>query len=116
MRNESGDKLAEFCLANNLTIANTWFKHHPRNTYTWKSPGDLYRNQIDYIMISRRWKSSITDSKAYPGADCETDHSLVVAKLKVKLARNKVMKPTKRLNVKQLENDNIKDEYTRCTE
>ena len=49
-RNESGDKLAEFCLANNLTIANTWFKHHPRNTYTWKSPGDLYRNQIDYIM------------------------------------------------------------------
>ena len=48
-RNERGDRLAEFCHANNLAISNTLFDHH-----TWKSQGDTYRNQIDYIMIRRR--------------------------------------------------------------
>ena len=57
-RNESGDGLAEFCHANNLVITNTLFDYHKRNLYTWISPGDRYRNQIDYIMI-RRWKSSM---------------------------------------------------------
>jgi hypothetical protein len=74
-RNEGGDKLAEFCCANNLAIMNTRFKHRKRNLYTWKSPGDCYRNQIDYILINKRWKSSITDVKSYPGADGDTDHS-----------------------------------------
>ena len=39
-RNERGDRLAEFCHANNLAIANTMFDHHKKNLYTWKSPGD----------------------------------------------------------------------------
>ena len=74
-RNESGGKLVEFCHANNFVITNTLFDHHKRNLYTWISPGDKYRNQIDYIMVKKRWKSSITNCKTYPGADYDTDHS-----------------------------------------
>ena len=43
-RNERGDRLIEFCQINNLTISNTWFQHHPRKVYAWKSPGDIVRN------------------------------------------------------------------------
>ncbi len=54
VRNERGDRLEDFCLTNNLIVENTLFQHHPRRLWTWMSPGDGTRNQIDYIMIDRR--------------------------------------------------------------
>ncbi|XP_071642961.1 uncharacterized protein [Temnothorax longispinosus] len=64
---------------------NTWFKQHPRRLYTWMSPGGAYRNQIDYVLIDTRWRSSITNAKTLPGADCESDHQLLVAEFKARL-------------------------------
>ena len=58
-RNERGDRLEEFCVTNNLVIGNTLFQHHQRRLWTWMSPGDRARNQIDYIMIGRRWRPSL---------------------------------------------------------
>ena len=40
-----------------------------------------YRNQIDYILCSQRWRSSILSAKTRPGADCGSDHELLIAKL-----------------------------------
>lgn len=62
-RNERGQRLIEFCVGRKLSIMNTHFQHHNRRLYTWRSPGDRYRNQIDYIMINTRWKSSIRNVK-----------------------------------------------------
>ncbi|XP_037783690.1 craniofacial development protein 2-like [Penaeus monodon] len=44
--------------------------------WTWRSPGDDVKNQIDYIAIKKRYRSAIKHSKAYPGADCE--HAVAV--------------------------------------
>ncbi|XP_072168463.1 craniofacial development protein 2-like [Diadema setosum] len=49
-RNERGDRLEDFCQANDLIIGNTLFQQHPRRLWTWISPGDNVRNQIDYIL------------------------------------------------------------------
>ena len=46
LRNERGDKWAEWCESWGQVIMNTNFRHHPRHLYTWKSPGDRFRNQI----------------------------------------------------------------------
>ena len=62
-RNERGSILVDFCLANRLTTTNTIFQQHPRRKYTWISPNGLVRNQIDYILISSRWESSIKIAK-----------------------------------------------------
>ena len=86
-RNERGDRLYEWCQENEQVITNTWFRHHPRLLYTWKSPGDLYRNQIDYISINNRFRNSVKQVKAYPGADCGSDHSPVVATMILKLKK-----------------------------
>ena len=51
-RNECGEKWVPWCDSKNMVIMNTWFKEHPRRLYTWKSPGDHSRNQIDYIAIN----------------------------------------------------------------
>ena len=49
---------------------NTWFQHHQCHLYTWKSPGDRVRNQIDYITMNKRFRNAITQVKGYPRADC----------------------------------------------
>ncbi|XP_072934750.1 uncharacterized protein [Epargyreus clarus] len=84
-RNSRGQMLLDFCAENNISIMNTWFQQHPRRLYTWISPNGKYKNQIDYIMINRRWRSTILCSKTRPGADCGSDHQLLVATLKIRL-------------------------------
>ena len=38
IRNETGQRLTEFCQDNALVIANTLFQQHKRRLYTWTSP------------------------------------------------------------------------------
>ena len=68
--NEVGQRLIEFCQENALVIADTLFQQHKRRLYTWTSPDGQYQNQTDYILCSRRWRSSIQSAKTRPGADC----------------------------------------------
>ena len=65
IRNEAGQRLIEFCQENALVIANTLFQKHKRRFYTWTSPDGQHqhRNQIDYILCSQRWRSSIQSAK-----------------------------------------------------
>ena len=56
---DAGQKLIEFCQENTLIIANTLFQQHKRRLYTWTSPDGQHQNQIDYILCSQRWRSSI---------------------------------------------------------
>ena len=59
VQNEAGQRLIEFCQENALVIANTLFQQHKRRLSTWTSPDGQHRNQIDYILCSQRWRSSI---------------------------------------------------------
>jgi len=87
VQNEVGQRLTEFCQENALVIANTLFQQHKRRLYTWTSPDGQYWNQIDYILCSQRWKSSIESVKARPGADCGSDHEHLIAKFRLKLKK-----------------------------
>ena len=62
-RNERGERLIQFCQKNKLIIANTWFQQPVRKLCTWKSPGDISRNQIDYIMLNERFRNCIKQAK-----------------------------------------------------
>ena len=84
VQNEAGQRLTEFCLENALVIANTIFQQHKRRLYTWTSPNAQHRNQIDYILCSQRWRSSIQSAKTRPGANCGSDHELLIAKFILK--------------------------------
>jgi len=57
--NEASEQLEDFCLEHELALANTMFKQHPRRLYTWTSPDGKTQNQIDYISIAHRWKTSL---------------------------------------------------------
>ena len=87
VQNEAGQRLIEFCQENTLVIANTLFQHHKRRLYTWTSPDGQHQNQIDYILCSQRWRSSIQSERTRPGADCGSDHELFIAKFRVTLKK-----------------------------
>ena len=53
----------------------------------WTSPNGQYPNQTDYILCSQRWRSCIQSAKTGPGADCGTDHELLIAKFRLKLKK-----------------------------
>lgn len=84
-RNDRGERLIQFAAEHNLVISNTFFQNHPRRLYTWISPDGKYRNQIDYIMFGSRWKTSVKNVHTLPGADCGSDHQLLVTKIQLKL-------------------------------
>ena len=80
-------KAIGFCEANALVTANTLFQQHKRRLYTWTSPDGQHRNQIDYILCSQRWRSSLQSAKTRPGGDCGSDHELLIAKFRLKLKK-----------------------------
>ena len=85
--NEAGQRLIEFCQENLLIIANTLFQQHKRRLYSWTSPDGQHWNQINYILCSQRWRSSIQSAKTRLGADCGSDHELLIAKFRLKLKK-----------------------------
>ena len=95
----------EFCQENTLLIANTLFEQHKRRLYTWTSPDGQHQNQTDYILCSQRWRSCIQSAKTRPGADCGSDHELLIAKFKLKF--KKVGKTTRpfRYDINQIPYD-----------
>ena len=87
MWNEAGQRQIEFCQENAPVIANTLFQQHKTRLYTWTSPDGQHQNQIDYILCSQRWRSSIQSAKTRPGADCGSDHELLITKFRLKLKK-----------------------------
>ena len=59
VQNEAGQRLIEFCQENALFIVNTFQQEQKWWFYTWTSPDSQYWSQIDYILCSQRWRSSI---------------------------------------------------------
>ena len=70
-----------------LVRANTLFQQPKRGLYTWTSPDSQHQNQIDYILCCQRWRSSIESAKTRPGADCGSDHELLIANFRLKLKK-----------------------------
>ena len=46
-----------------------------------------YQNQIDYILCSQRWRSSIQSAKTRLGADYGSDHEFLIVEFRLKLKK-----------------------------
>ena len=87
VQNEAGQRLTVFCQENALFIANTVFQQHERWLYTWTSTDSQYQHQIDDILCSQKWRSSIQSAKTRPGADYGSDHELLITKFRLTLKK-----------------------------
>ena len=86
LQNEAGQRLTEFCQENTLLIANTLFQQHEKTLHM-----DITRRSTpkstDYIICSQKWRSSIQSAKTRLGADCGSDHELLIVKFRLKLKK-----------------------------
>ena len=82
VRNEAEQGLIEFCQKNAFIIANTLFQPHKRRLSTSTSTDGRHWNQVDYILCSQRWRSSIQSEKTRLGANCGSDHEPLIAKFR----------------------------------
>jgi exonuclease III len=80
-RNERGSKLVDFCQRKGLFITNTCFQQDTHRRYTWTMAGKRGRYQIDYILAQKRYNNSVNNACTLPGADANTDHNLLAAKV-----------------------------------
>lgn len=113
VRNERGERLVEWCAEKGQVIVNSFFRHHPRRLWTWKSPGGQYKNQIDYVTINKRFRNAVTQCKTYPGADCGRgcDHTPVVAEIRVKLKNGRTPHRREIRNWNLLKREDIKTAF-----
>jgi hypothetical protein len=58
-----------------------------KRLYTWKAPGDWGRHQLDYILVKHRFRNSVKDVQTLLGADIDSDHNLLVAKVHITLKK-----------------------------
>jgi hypothetical protein len=90
------------------------FQHRNIHKYTWTSPDGHTHNQIDNILVNRRWNSIILDVRCFRGADCDTDHYLVGAKVRENLAVRKHTTQKfdgKKFNRRKLDDLEVRKQY-----
>ena len=81
-KNDNGERLVEFCQRQNLMISNIWFEKKESSRHTWTSPDGKTKNQIDFILVSQRYRNSIKNSKARADMDCGSDYKPIVMRYK----------------------------------
>ncbi|XP_068235584.1 craniofacial development protein 2-like [Palaemon carinicauda] len=110
--NDNWIRRATFALQNSMVIGGTIFPHKDSHKGTLISPDTNTINQIDHIMIKKKFRTALFDTRAFRGADCDSGHMLVVEKLRVKLKSKrsttiKTIKP----NIEKLEETDVRNAY-----
>jgi len=113
--NSNGLLLLQKCAEYDLLITNTIFRLPNRNKTTWMHPRSKHWHLIDYVIVRKRDRQDVQVTKSMCGADCWTDHRLVVSKLKVRIQpkrRPQGTKTPKRLDISRLKQDCHKRAFT----
>ena len=76
-----------------------------RRLYTWSSPNGQHRNQTDYLLCSRRWRSSIESAKIRPRTDYGPDHKFLIPKFRLKLKKEEKTTEPFRYDLNQIPHD-----------
>ena len=101
-RNEMGERMLEFCQRNQLSITNTYYYHRVQHRHTWTHPDGRHKNCIDYILIDKRWKTSVRGTKVLRGADFNTSHELLLSNIQLKFkTTNEIKHMTTMYNLKK---------------
>ncbi|XP_069176132.1 uncharacterized protein [Procambarus clarkii] len=80
--NESGQRLLEFCCRHDLCITNSFYDTKPQDKVSWRHPRSKHYHQLDLVLTGRSTLRNVKLTRSFQSTDCDTDHSLVVCRVK----------------------------------
>jgi endonuclease/exonuclease/phosphatase family metal-dependent hydrolase len=112
--NDNGVRVVNFATSKNLIVDSTTFPHRDIHKHTWTSPDGVTHSQIDHVLIDKRRHSNILDVRSFRGADCDTDHYLIMAKLRERISVSKQARKKfdlERYDLKKLDDVEVKTRW-----
>ena len=82
--NDNGQRLLEYCIANDLAKTNTFFALKDKHKVSWCYPRSKHWHQTDFILARRIDLNCVRVTRTVHSADCDMDHTLVVSKFSIK--------------------------------
>ena len=110
----NGERLIDFCLKNNMKIANTFFPHKNIHKYTRVNDERNEKSIIDYAIVSSSLFYSTMDIKVNRGAEIFSDHHLLIAKMRLLTEESKQkgkQKRTTKPKIEELKKPEVKQMY-----
>jgi hypothetical protein len=111
--NDNRDRVINFATWKKLYVKSSMFPDRSIHKHIWTSPKGNTYNQIDHVLVGRKRHSSILDVRSFRGADCDTDHYSIVAKIRDRLAVSKRAAQKidmERCNVKKLYEGDVNEQ------
>ncbi|KAI4814263.1 hypothetical protein KUCAC02_003465 [Chaenocephalus aceratus] len=111
--NANGLRLLTFCSEHNLTITNTIFQQKAKYKTLWMHPRSKHWHLIDYVIVRRSDIRDVHITRAMRGAECWTDHRLIMAKVHMQVRPPlRLQGPRRRrLDCTRLENPDARNEF-----
>jgi sorting nexin-29 len=86
---DNGTRLIDFAVSHNMIVGSTYLPRKDIHKGTWKAPGNRNVNQIDHLLIDARHKSDLMDVRTYRGANIDSDHYLVLSRIRSRISNAK---------------------------
>ena len=117
-RNNNGARIIDFCVLNNYIITNTFYQHKEIHKFTRVEVSRNEKSIIDYILVERENRRNVIDVKVRRSAEINSDHYLLVAKVKNELItrqteKHQTRKENETINVYKLKDKEKAEEYVK---
>ena len=113
--NANGMRLLTLCSEHNLTVTNTIFQQKAKYKTSWMHPRSKHWHLIDYIIVRRSDIKDVLITRAMRGAECWTDHRLIVATVHMQVRPPLRLRGPRRkqLDCTHLENPDARNDFRR---
>ena len=109
IRNSDGVRMLDFCVANRLAIANTFFKKKHSRLITYSSGGAY--TQIDFLVVKRSNLRHVKNVNVVRTEECISQHKLLIGDIMLSTKPRKPSRLPPRLKLWRLKDVDIQSSF-----
>ena len=114
--NDNGQRLLELCSYQKLCVTNTFFQNKTCHKASWKHPRSNQWHQLDLIITKHCSLNDVHNTRVFHSADCDTDHALVISKIKIRPKRLHYSKKNgqPKIDTRKTADPTSREEFVEC--